>query len=693
MSISQRLVFALRAARELGLDQVGLYACYQLALRTGWLRRITPARKPTDPLQTDAHEISLGLINVPNRDALTKLIGDHASALLAEANDLNHGKVRLFGGAPYDLDLVVPLPLHHWTNITLEQILVGVEDIKYLWEPARFTWIYTLVRAYILSGDESYVETFWREFEAFADINLPNLGPNWVSGQEIALRLISFAFAYQVFCSAEVSTPDRINRLSFALADHAARIPATLIYARAQNNNHLLSEAAGLITAGMALPGHPKADEWKKMGWRWFNHALETQITSSGTYIQQSVNYHRMMLQLAIWVSVIDGSISEANNQRLAAATNWLLGLVDPETGRVPNLGHNDGSYFQPLASCSYADYRPVLQAAAITFLGERALPTGPWDEFAFWLGLSEQDRIEPFTSEESPENLKVDAYPDSHLTLQDRSNLTWACFRVAHFNTRPAHADQLHLDFWWREHNVALDAGTYLYNAPPPWDNSLVHSGVHNTVTIDGRDQMTHAGRFLWLDWAQAEIIDQITDRGGERVKVVGQHDGYRQLGVTHRRSISCESSGKWVIQDDLVSFNKHHIKLGTANQPPSKISGADQIYRARLHWLLPDWSWEIDDDENSQKTMVRLRSPQGWINLHIGIMPATENPEDHQQPVIQLIRAGELLLGTGSASPVSGWVSPTYGYKIPALSLAIEIESVLPIKFTSEWDFPQVS
>ncbi|HUV28872.1 MAG TPA: hypothetical protein VMW34_16035, partial [Anaerolineales bacterium] len=97
--------------------------------------------------------------------------------------------------------------------------------------------------------------------------------------------------------------------------------------------------------------------------------------------------------------------------------------------------------------------------------------------------------------------------------------------------------------------------------------------------------------------------------------------------------------------------------------------------------------------DDENSQQTRFRLRSPQGWISLQIGIMPATENPENHRQPVIQLIRAGELLLGTGSASPVSGWVSPTYGYKIPALSLAIEIESVLPIKFTSEWDFPQVS
>ena len=693
MSNSQRLAYAIKAARELGLEQISLYARYQIALRTGWLRRITPAQEPTSALLTHAQEVSLGLIHVPNRDILSKLIADQASALLAEANDLNQGKVRLFGGSPQDLDLVVPLPLHHWTTISIEPSKVGVEDIKYLWEPARFTCIYPLVRAYILSGDESYVETFWREFEAFTDINLPNLGPNWVSAQEVALRLISFTFAYQVFCSAESSSPERINRLSTAIADHAARIPPTLTYARAQNNNHLLSEAAGLITAGIALPSHPKAKEWQKLGRRWFNHALENQIDESGTYTQQSTNYHRLMLQLALWVSILDDAITEANKQRLASATSWLLGLVDPDTGRVPNLGHNDGSYIQPLASCSYADYRPVVQAAAITFLGERPFPSGHWDELALWLGLPDQDQSQQDDNEISPEPLKVESFPDSHLTLHDQSNSSWACFRVAHFNTRPAHADQLHLDLWWREHNVALDAGTFLYNAAPPWDNALIHSSMHNTVTIDGCDQMTRAGRFLWLDWAQAEVVDQITDRSGKRIQIIGQHDGYRQLGVNHRRTIICESSGKWVVEDHLVSFTKQHYKPGMGNESSSSPSGSERTYRARLHWLLPDWSWEIENNENIHQIRLKLRSPLGWISLQIGIEPATKNIADPPQPLIQLIRSGELIHGGGAASPVSGWISPTYGYKIPALSLAVEIESGLPIKFSSEWDFPQVS
>ncbi|MEE9187852.1 MAG: hypothetical protein V3U36_00695, partial [Anaerolineales bacterium] len=186
MSLSQRLKLALKAVRELGIQQVGLYSYYIFGLRSGLFRRMTPAQEPLDFQQVRAYEISTGLVKIPKRETLVQLVGENAPALLAEANDLDKGKVRLFGGPLQDLSLLVPLPLEHWTKVAEDQSKAGTEDIKYLWESARFTWVYTLARAYILSDDEGYVETFWREFEAFADINLPNLGPNWVSSQEVA---------------------------------------------------------------------------------------------------------------------------------------------------------------------------------------------------------------------------------------------------------------------------------------------------------------------------------------------------------------------------------------------------------------------------------------------------------------------------------------------------------------------------
>ncbi len=689
MSLSQRFKLALKAIRELGLQQVGLYLYYQLALYSRLLRLQTPTKKPSVQLQSQAYKISEGLVKIPERENLVQVIGENAPALLAEANDIDKGKVRLFGSPPQDLNLLVPLPLEHWTEIALDPGKAGVEDIKFLWEPARFTWVYSLARAYILSEDERYVEAFWREFEAFTDINLPNLGPNWVSGQEVAFRLITFSFAHEVFNKSNPSSPERINRLSMVIADHAARIPPTIAYARAQNNNHLLSEAAGLITAGYFLLEHPKAIMWRKQGWHWFKHAIETQIGEDGTYIQHSTNYHRLMLQLALWVYSLERDLPENIQQRLALATSWLAALTDPETGRVPNLGHNDGTYLHPLVSCSYHDHRPVLQAAALAFLGERMFAHGPWDELSIWLGIDDQEKQIGDDQKETPQTLVLTSFPESHILLQNPLTQTRAYLRAANFRSRPGHADQLHLDLWWRGLNVAQDAGTYLYNTPPPWDNSLAMTGIHNTVTINDQEQMTHSGRFLWLDWAQAQVLKLNHANNGKTMEAVVQHDGYRRIGLLHRRAVKCDQSGNWLVKDQLLPYRRKEFHFGREESGVNNKTTTDRFYHARLHWLLPDWSWEIDDPENESQTSIRFRSPHGWINLKVGIESATQT-DRILQPRIQLIRAGESLLDEDQVSQTLGWVSPTYGYKIPALSFAIMIDARLPISFKSQWDFP---
>ena len=145
----------------------------------------------------------------------------------------------------------------------------------------------------------------------FLDNNPPYLGPHWASAQEVALRLMAFVFALQVFNGARNTSPENKARLKESIAEHAARIPPTRSYAHAQNNNHLLSEAAGLITAGFALPNHPAAQNWLFLGWRWLNNGLKSQIAGDGIYTQHSTNYHRLMLQIALWVN----ALSEKSNQ------------------------------------------------------------------------------------------------------------------------------------------------------------------------------------------------------------------------------------------------------------------------------------------------------------------------------------------------------------------------------------------
>jgi hypothetical protein len=683
-----RTSLASKALHELGPRQLGLYALYQLGLRVGYFKWRTGDGRPFDfpqgrPLTEDHHSspVIRHLLDLPDPDSIRAILGPAGLAdLKAQADEIVEGQIRLFGGPLVPLNLTPPGELHHWTAYALgkspfpnpQSPNYPIADIKFIWEPTRFGWAFTLGRAYHLTGDERYSDAFWRYYEIFSVANPINMGPNWISAQEVALRLIAFTFAAQIFAKSPHSNEPRTSHLAQSIAEHATRIPSTLIYARSQNNNHLLSETAALITASLAFPDHPRARRWAKLGWKWFNFGLEHQIDDDGTYIQQSTNYHRLMLQLALWVFQMQKAEGGAqkdktpnvqrstfNVRRFNAATRWLLALTDPESGHIPNLGPNDGAYILPLTILPFSDYRPVLQAASRAFLGEPAFEPGPWDELSLWLQAASRKL------QVNPPALQSALTPNI-LTTNPTS---WAYLRAAKFHDRPGHADQLHLDLWCGM-NIAQDAGTYLYNADPPWDNALAHTAVHNTVMIDGCEQMTRAGRFLYLDRAQAEIIARETTADGSWERITARHDGYRQLGVMHQRSATAFRDGRWLIEDRLLPA------------PPSPLSVQ---HVARLHWLLPNWEYEIQNAEFG----IRIHSPYGWISLDVQTKSAETFPPASCD--LQLVRAGTLLRGSGPISPTWGWVSPTYGIKEPALSFAVTVTSSFPLVFTSEFIFPE--
>jgi hypothetical protein len=642
---------AFKIARQVGLPQVALYGVYRLGLKTGRYRLLTETHR----LQTKIDGVPLelrDLFTLPDRDQLAEILGEEGQhALIVQADEIVDGKFRMFGGEPVEIKLTFDQPLHHWTDYETGKIPIPNSqflnpDIKFVWEPARFGWAYILGRAYHLTQNETHAESFWRYFENFTDANPPNMGPHWMNGQEVAIRLMALVWADQVFETSAASSAERRARLAGSVAAHAARIPPTLLYARAQNNNHLVTEAAGLYTAGLALPDHPRASRWRALGWRWLNWSFRRQISGYGEYIQHSTNYHRVMLQMALWVYAIkDMDWPALTLQSLGRATHWLFSLLDPASGRTPNLGANDGALILPLTVTPFNDFRPTVQAAARAFLRFQ-LPGGEWDELSSWLGLGAHEK----------------AYDSSlYLTDHPRGRESWAYLRASTFRSRLGHMDQLHLDLWWRGLNVARDAGTYLYNADPPWDNPLVSSRVHNTVTVDGRDQMTRGGRFMNLDWFPAYSKSIVAADENVLGQVLGYHKGCP--GVRHERRVTVYAGERWVVEDKLI---------------------AQETHTYRLHWLLPDWEWEIETGE--QRLEIDLKSPHGQVDLVLRSEPLLSN----LQSLISIVRAGKVVYGKRDVQPFEGWFSPTYGIKSPALSLAFEVQCDQSIQFTTEFIFP---
>jgi len=646
--------------REMGLGWLSYRVLYALQHRSGWIERRHRATSWNEAFG----QISSGSDLDARGDFFATVNDELSGAVRCFPNPTNVADKVLEGTWPYFglslMDVGFPPNWHknpsnghiadcsrHWSRIG--DCEYG--DIKYIWEASRFSVVFALARAYAATGAERYAKAFWTLLESWIENNPPQQGPNWKCGQEAAIRAMAWCFGLHVFEQSPHTTNDRRRKLALALGVHALRIEKNLAYAVSQRNNHAISEAVGLWTIGLLFPGLRHAERWRDTGRGILEREAARQIADDGSYVQHSTNYHRVMLHDFTWAlrlgqvnrQPLPGAISD----RVGSAVRFLAAYVDPDTGRAPNYGSNDGANFLPWNACEYSDYRPVLQAAHYAISGEHLYKPGPWDEDLLWLfGPKALERDEKKTAH-SPKPSETTS--SGYCVLRGFSSL--CSVRSARFRNRPAHADQLHVDLWWRGLNIARDAGTFLYNGEGCWQNGLSGTGVHNTVTVDGQDQMLRVGRFLWAGWAQG-TNPEYKKISAEIECWQSEHGGYRRLGVTHRRAV-IRHRDTWFVVDDVLGAGNHS---------------------ASVQWLLADLPYEFGGEAG-----ITLTTPAGLFGVKLWGSRESE---------FNIVRAGDQVhpaLAPAGANPVRGWYSPSYGVKEPALSIALECRGALPLRFIS--------
>lgn len=637
--------------RELGPRWMLFRLAYAFRLRTGLLRLQMP-KGDWDDYQTHIKAIP----SKPKREPLF-LFKDGALHLpqqvpwdqqtaVEEADRLLGGEIRYFAhrffrtGFPpaWHKDprsgFELP-PARHWSEYSDDLST----DIKYIWEPNRFFFVYPLVRAYAASHDEQYPEAFWTLIEDWAKHNPPNSGPNWVDGQEIALRLIAWTFGCFAFRHSPSSTPQRLERFLLYVAAQAERIYRNRAFAVFTHNNHSVTEAFALWMTGLLFPTLKHAEKYLAFGHHSLEREARAQIFPDGAYSMYSLNYHRFVLHLYLYAmrlaEINHYPLSAHIGQAVAASLDYLSSLIEPQTGAMPVYGSNDGALVLPLNNCDFTDYRPLLQVGWYITKGERLFEPGPWDEDVFWLcgaaaGAGEPSSSANHTKSAKRENTNIsqprapggEAFPNGGIYLLRGAN-SRAVIRCTDFRARPSHADQLHMDLWLGSHNIAIDAGTYLYSGEGVWRNGLARTAVHNTVTVDGKDQMTLLSRFTWTNWSKGKVHRH------EKTLWQGEQDGYAP--VRHTRTVMALEGDRWLVIDALEDSQPHQYTL---------------------HWLFADFPFEQKDtlvllDVNGLKYKVQLGLRQG---------------------------GGKFSLLRADPGSTRGWRSRYYAHKEPALSVMLE-------------------
>jgi hypothetical protein len=394
------------------------------------------------------------------------------------------------------LDRVRRLPPSEWHGAydpsapatALDPFAAG--DIRTVWERNRWAELPLLAQAARLDPGGGHLARAEALLAGWRGANPAFRGPNWVCGQEAALRALHLGLALALLDGACRPTPEARHLLAL----HARRIAATPAYALAQDNNHAVSEAAGLLACGLLLGDAPLASEAAAR----FSGRVRRLVAPCGAFAQLSAGYHRLLLDVlsvAVWLSRRFGGpgLDAEATERAAMAVGWLHRLVDPATGAAPRLGHEDGSAFADLSLAGPADARPSLERAARLLAG-RSAGFGD-DPGCAWLDLAPA----PVLPAPPP------AWESGGLRGWSGEGGARAFLRTGPLRFRPGHADLLHLDLWDGPLNLLRDGGTGAYNPPPDaawWHGHLTGTAAHNTVEFDGADQMPRVSRFLFARW-----------------------------------------------------------------------------------------------------------------------------------------------------------------------------------------------
>jgi heparinase II/III-like protein len=651
--VAQRnhLTRALQIVRHLGGGWLAFRILYAARVRLGILRRRTPVRSWSDiPLSSFLRDgVSPDPVAYRRERAQSGVrfffggVTELRSSLQKfpfpkTADSIGEGCLPYFDGSMFDTGSPPDwfrnpqtgerMPAdRHWSEV--EEY--GSGDIKMIWEPSRFLFAYALVRAYARTGHDPHAETFWSFVEDWRDKNPPNAGPNWRCGQETAVRVFSWCFGLFGFLQSPATTDARVVMLVQMIAASGQRIAANIDYALSQKNNHGISEAAGLFTIGVLFPELKAAEKWRETGRKLLERQVRELLYEDGSFSQQSMNYERFVLQVLVWAMRLGelnrAPLSAEISERVSRAARFLFELQDATTGRLPHYGHNDGALIRPLTGCEARDFRPAIAAATYIAQKERTYESGPWDEELLWL-FGTDALSAPVRSLERT-GLRADA--GGYYTL--RAADTFAFIRAPKYRHRPAQADVLHTDIWWRGVNVAMDAGTFSYNTSEPLGEWLSGTRSHNTISMDGQDQMSRVSRFLWLPWPKSGVTRDVTS--GRLGYIEAFHDGYRRLDAhaRHRRGVLCLED-EWLIIDRIEGSLPHEFTL---------------------HWLLNDLPYAWD----AAKSTVRLHSEVGDYFVRV------------------MNEASATLIRASPTSP-RGWFAPSYSVRAEALSLTATVRSV---------------
>jgi hypothetical protein len=228
-------------------------------------------------------------------------------------------------------------------------------DIKVPWELSRMQHLPHLAIACALArrgeaGFES-AEVYAREFRNqvldFMATNPPRYGVNWRCAMDVAIRIVNWLVAYDLFCAFGVVFDEPFtDLLARSVYEHCWHILHHMEWAPHYRNNHYLANIAGLLFCAAYLPSSPLTDAVLAFAVQELITEVDYQFHADGSNFEASTCYHRLSAEIVMWCTALILGLPAEKREVLSKYDHRLVQRLKPAP--IPVYPAGDGEHTHP---------------------------------------------------------------------------------------------------------------------------------------------------------------------------------------------------------------------------------------------------------------------------------------------------------------------------------------------------------
>lgn len=514
---------------------------------------------------------------------------------------------------------------------------------KHVWEVNRLQFLPLLALQYQQSGNKQILQEFQDILTSWIKENPYLIGVNWYSNIEVNIRLIVWFFCWEIL---NVNALMKENE-SFRLFVEKQWVPTIYLHCQysfknpsyySSANNHLISEYAGLFVAA-SFWKFPESDEWLIHAKKGLEKEISAQHSVNGVNKEEAAEYIQFITDFFLIPFIVaektGNSFSKDYRDLLEKILDYIFQMMDVR-GNIPYYGDEDDGKVIVLDSTHVDNFKSLLTSGVVLF--KKAVwkhKCNDWDnKNAILLGdegkklfdnilLNDLDHVSSIYPKEGHYFLRKQQGDKETYVHIDAAPLGFLSI-AAH-----GHADALAFDLHVDGFPIITDAGTYTYHTDREWRDYFISTLAHNTLRINEENQAKSTGPTMWVDHYKVKPIkNEVSDT---KDIIVAEHDGYRKLGVTHRRTFSFDKQSEVLTITDDLKVNRSREYLVE--------------FPLHLHPLV-----QVAAKEDGCYLLSHEKARRVEVKMDISL----------QTEVVQ-----------GQTDPILGWYSPSFRIKEPTVVL----------------------